>query len=154
MKRFYILALLVLLCGFTANSQIYVTADASFPKFGLFSNHQNTFGPVGVYQYAVYGHTSKYEFHAENVKLGVGASVPIFKGNLSLYGGANYQWFFNTYDNSPYMSLDHINALSCDVGISRNDDWGSVLFIVDPINVDVMLGLHYKFLRKYKYQYR
>jgi hypothetical protein len=154
MKKLYILALFVLLCGFTANSQIYVTADAAFPKFGLFSNHAHTFGPVGMYQYAQYGHTKKYEFDVETVKLGTGASVPICKGNLVLYGGINHQWFFNVYDNSPYFDLENTYPTSFDLGISRNDYWGSILFVGDPLNREVMLGLHYRFLHnKLKYRY-
>ena len=154
LKKFYILALFVLLCSFTANSQIYVTVDASYPKFGLFSNNTHVFGQVGVYQFAQYGHTSKYEFRADNVKIGAGASVPIYKGNLTLYGGINSQWFFNVYDNNINFDLERITTPSFDLGISRNDDWGSVLFIVDPLNVDVSVGLYYRFLRnKPKYRY-
>ncbi len=138
-------------CVSTVKAQVFVTLEPSFLKPGILYNQK--IGKIGLYSRVNYGNIKQGEFYTDNVKVGMGMSIPISskdklnKNKLALYFGPNYNHFFNTSGDNSYINIDKVHPISIDIGISVTKGRFTILMMSDLINWKSLVGFSYR-LRK------
>jgi hypothetical protein len=136
-----ILLIPFILIGFSAKAQLFVTIDPAFLQPGILYNQK--VNRVGYYVRIQCGNIKTDDFYTDNIKGGSGISLPVGYGG-TVYAGANYNYFFNTEDNSFMVDLDRISLVSLDIGVSLNTKRFTMMIMLDPINWEAFIGFSYQ----------
>ena len=150
-----ILLSLLAVCVPTVKAQVFFTLEPSFFKVGILYNQKiGKMDKIGLYSRVNYGNIKDEGFYTDNVKVGIGMSIPIRQSyeenKLALYFGPNYSHYFNTSGSNPTINLDKIYPISIDIGISLTKGRFTILLMSDLPNWESLVGFSYR-LSKYKH---
>ncbi len=148
-------SLFMTVCVPIVKAQVFVTLEPSFFQAGILYNQKiGKMGKIGLYSRVNYGDIKQGEFYTDNVKVGMGMSMPISKdelnkNKLALYFGPNYNHFFNTSGSDSYINIDKVHPISIDIGISCTKGRFTVLMMSDLPNWESLVGFSYRFGHKH-----
>lgn len=143
-----ILLLLMTVCIPTVKAQVFLTLEPSFFQTGILYNQR--MDKIGLYSRVNYGNIKQKGFYTDNVKVGIGMSIPISKDKFALYFGPNYNYFFDTSERDSYINIDKVHSISIDIGISRTKGRFTILMMSDLPNWESLVGFSYRFGHKHK----
>jgi hypothetical protein len=143
MKALLIIGLL--LFSTIASSQLYLLVDPAMRRAGLLYNQKFKQSKIGLYTKCQYGVINVPDFYTKSIKAGAGVSFR-FGTDQRIYFGLNYNYFFQTVNDTWYIDLSRVEPVSIDIGIaSGNEMRFKILFMTDPVNWETSLGFSYQF---------
>lgn len=126
-------------------AQAFMTMDFITPRAGLMYRHEFSKVDLGVYGIAQYGIKNRELLHFQTAKVNAGLALPYDGENFVLYGGLSYHWYWDIRNDDPRVDFGRVQPLSLDLGISHGADGFIMLFLCDPINREMLVGITYRF---------